>query len=271
MELIERYRGVKELVALGLQTIDEIPAGYPLQLIQQRVRDNVEWVGLGLKAALETVQYPVHHLDFETLSSAIPPYPNSRPYQAVPFQWSNHIEARGGTVRHEEYLHDDTSDPREPLAQTLLSSLGREGSICVFTSYEQDLLTALADALPHVRADLLAVIARLWDLHAISKAHYYHPGFAGSYSIKAVLPAVVPQLAYDDLDIQEGTIASLTFHRMAFENVDPAERARIRTALLKYCGRDTLGMVELRRALRTKAAGQGTDVESERRGDGEYA
>lgn len=153
-------RTYQELVALGVQTIDEIPAGYPLQLIQQLVRDNVEWVGPGLREALDTVEYPVHHFDFETLGSAIPPYPNSRPYQAIPFQWSNHIEAMDGTVRHDEYLHDDTSDPREPLAQTLLSSLGREGSICVYTSSEKNVLTALADALPHLHADLLAVIAR---------------------------------------------------------------------------------------------------------------
>jgi hypothetical protein len=249
-------RAYQDLMALGAQTLDEIPAGHPLQLIQQRVRDNAEWVGPGLRAALETVQYPVHHLDFETVGSAIPLYPNTRPYQAIPFQWSNHIEAADGAIRHDEYLHDDTSDPREPLAQSLLSSLGREGSICVYTGYEQGILTALADALPQLRGDLLAVIARLWDLHPVIKAHYYHPGFAGSYSIKAVLPAVIPELAYDDLAIQEGTLASLQFHRMVFEDVDDAERTRIREALLRYCERDTLAMVELRRVLRQKARGQ---------------
>jgi predicted RecB family nuclease len=100
---------------------------------------------------------------------------------------------------------------------------------------------------------LLAVIDRLWDLHTIIREHYYHPGFAGSYSIKAVLPVVVPQLAYEDLGIQEGTMAALQFHRMTFEVNGESERARIREALLKYCERDTLAMVELRRVLRAKA------------------
>lgn len=90
-------------------------------------------------------------------------------------------------------------------------------------------------------------------MHAIIKAHYYHPGFEGSYSIKAVLPAVVSHLTYDDLEIQEGTMASRQFHRMIFETVDAAEKARIRTSLLKYCERDTLAMVELRKALLAKA------------------
>jgi predicted RecB family nuclease len=131
--------------------------------------------------------------------------------------------------------------------------VGTKGSICTYTGYERSVLNGLADALPHLRHDLLRVCARLWDLYPIIKAHYYHPAFNGSYSIKAVLPAVAPHLAYDDLEIQEGEMASLQFYRIAFGNGDLAEKARLRTALLKYCERDTLAMVELRRALLSKA------------------
>jgi hypothetical protein len=131
--------------------------------------------------------------------------------------------------------------------------LGTTGSICTYTGYEQGVLAGLADALPNLRHDLLRVCTRLWDLHPIIKAHYYHPGFNGSYSIKAVLPAVAPHLAYDDLEIREGALASLQFHRMAFGDGDAAEQARLRTALLKYCERDTLAMVEVRRTLVSKA------------------
>ena len=246
-------RAFQELSALGIQTIDEIPAGYSLQLIQKRVKDNVEWIGPGLQGALETVEYPVHHLDFETLGSAIPLYPNTRPYQPIPFQWSNHIETAAGQLRHEAYLCPDSRDPREELAKALLGSLGEQGSICTYTGFEQGVLTGLADALPHLRTDLLRLCDRLWDLHPVVKAYYYHPVFNGSYSIKAVLPAVAPHLAYDDLEIQEGMMASLQFHCMAFGDGDAAEKARLRTALLKYCERDTLAMVELRRALRLMA------------------
>ena len=245
----------RDLTALGIQTIDDIPPGYSLQLIQQRVKDNVEWIGPGLPAALDMVEYPVHHLDFETLGSAIPLYPNTRPYQAIPFQWSNHVETADGQLRHEAYLCPDARDPREELAVELLQSVGEEGSICTYTGYERGVLTGLAEALPHLRHDLDRVCDRLWDLHPIIKAHYYHPTFNGSYSMKAVLPAVAPQLAYDDLAIQEGMMASLQFYRMAFGDVDGAEKGTIRTALLAYCERDTLAMVELRRVLGLKAQG----------------
>ena len=228
-------RVYQDLVALGIQTIDEIPAGYPLQLIQQRVKDQVEWIGPGLQTALDTVEYPLHHLDFETVGFAIPVYPNTHPYQAIPFQWSNHIETADGALRHEAYLCPDARDPREELAVALLRSVGEAGSICTYTGYERGVLTALADALPHLRHDLDRVSERLWDLHPVVKANYYHPGFEGSYSIKAVLPALVPALAYDDLEIQEGTMASVQFARMAFGDLDLAEQTRIRTALLNYC------------------------------------
>jgi len=248
-------RAFQELSAMGVQTIDEIPAGFPLQLIQRRVKDNVEWVGPGLKAALETVEYPVHHLDFETVGSAIPLYPNTRPYQSIPFQWSNHIETADGQLQHEAYLCPDSRDPREELAAALLESVGMHGSICTYTGYERGVLTGLAEALPHLRHDLDRVCDRLWDLHPIIKAHYYHPAFNGSYSIKAILPAVAPHLAYDDLEIQEGALASLQFHRIIFGDGDATEKARLRTALLAYCERDTLAMVELRRVLWEKTGG----------------
>jgi hypothetical protein len=48
-------------------------------------------------------------------------------------------------------------------------------------------------------------------------------------------------------------MASVQFARMAFGDADLSEKARIKAALLKYCERDTLAMVELRRTLRTKA------------------
>lgn len=246
-------KAFQALSAQGVQRIDEIPAGYPLQFVQQRVKDNVEWIGPGLRRALASVQYPVHHLDFETLGSAIPLYPNTRPYQAVPFQWSNHIETVDGALRHEAYLCPDARDPREELAIALLRSVEHAGSICTYSSYERAVLTGLAETLPHLRRDLLRLCDRLWDLLPIIKAHYYHPDFAGSYSIKAVLPAMAPHLAYADLEIQEGTLASVEFSRMVFDDLDLAEQARIRSALLNYCARDTLAMVELRKALRAKA------------------
>jgi len=248
---------VSQLTQLGVATIDEIPAGTRLSPVQCRVKENVEWVSAKLGPLLKAVQYPVHHLDFETIMLPVPRFSDTRPYQALPVQWSNHIEQSAGELRHEEFLHKEVSDPREVLAISLLESLGERGSICVYSPYERSILEQLAAALPSLRPALSRIVSRLWDLFPIIRDHYYHPAFGGSYSIKSVLPAIVPSLAYDDLAIQEGGHAASQYYRMVFVETDWVERATIQEALLRYCARDTLAMVELRRALMEKAQIQG--------------
>ncbi len=244
---------VDQLTQQGVTTIDEIPLGTKLSPVQRRVKENVEWVSAKLGPVLKAVQYPVHHLDFETVMLAVPRISETRPYQALPVQWSNHIEQATGELRHEEFLHRDVSDPRKVLAESLLESLGEQGSICVYSPYERSILEQLAAAVPSLREALSRIVSRLWDLFPIIRDHYYHPAFGGSYSIKSVLPAMVPSLAYDDLAIKEGSHAASQYYRMVFVETDWVEQAKIQEALLAYCKRDTLAMVELRRALKKKA------------------
>jgi hypothetical protein len=244
---------VTQLVQQGITTIDDIPDEIRLSDVQRKVKDNVEWVSGRLAAELRTVTFPVHHLDFETFSPALPRYPRTRPYQAIPIQWSNHIEDREGNIIHHEFLHGDMSDPRRPLVEALLDSLGEAGSICVYSPYEKSVIEQLAEAFPEFRLELRNLVKRIWDLHPIVKGHYYHPEFRGSFSLKEVLPALAPLLRYDDLTIREGGHAAAEYYRMIFIETDWVERDSIREALLRYCARDTLAMVELRRVLKEKA------------------
>jgi hypothetical protein len=243
----------EQLAGQGVVTIDEIPDGTKLSAVQRKVKENVEWVSEKLDAALKTVRFPVHHLDFETVMLAVPRFAGTRPYQALPVQWSNHIESDQGDLHHHEFLHTEGTDPRQPLAKALLESLGSKGSICVYSPYEQSVIEQLAEFLPELRTALRALVKRIWDLHPVVKEHYYHPEFGGSYSLKEVLPALVPSLRYDDLGIREGGQAASEYYKMVFIETDWIERAKIQEALLAYCKRDTLAMVELRRVLREKA------------------
>jgi predicted RecB family nuclease len=244
----------------GIDLIDDIPAGVNLSLVQQRVKDNVEWIGDDLALALSEPRYPVHHLDFETFMPAIPKFSGTRPYQVLPTQWSNHIEHDDGTVTHSEFLCRHARDPREEFVVTLLESLGQQGSICVYSSYERAILERLADSFPSLSLELKAVIGRLWDLYHVVKEHYYHPAFEGSYSIKSVLPAVVPSLGYHDLAVQEGGSAAYEYYRMVFEETDWVEKERIAESLSHYCARDTQAMLELRRALKAKVPMNAADL-----------
>jgi hypothetical protein len=244
---------VQQLAQEGITIIDDIPNAANLSVTQRRVKDNVEWVSADLDSVLQSVQYPVHHLDFETVMLAIPKYSRMKPYQSIPVQWSNHIELASGEIIHHEFLHGEATEPRREWAERLLESLGEQGTIVVYSSYEEAMMRQVAEAFPELRKAFSSVSKRLWDLYPVIKEHYYHPAFQGSYSIKSVLPVMVPELSYRDLLIREGAQAASEYYRMVFVEEDWIEQARIKEALLQYCARDTMAMVRLRRALREKA------------------
>jgi hypothetical protein len=246
-----------ELAQLNIQSIGDIPDTFPLSQIQDRIRACVtnqqEYISRQLKSELNDMEYPVHFLDFETIGLAIPRYADTRPYQTIPFQWSDHALYPDGKLDHHEYLCNEDMDPRKEFTHTLIEALGTEGSIVIYTSYETAVLKSLIEHFPPYADTLQAIIERFVDLHAIIRRNYYHPNFYGSFSLKYVLPAMVPEMSYANLSIQEGMQASLEYLRM----IDPAtpaeEKAKIRSDLLTYCGQDTLAMVKIRDQLLNRA------------------
>jgi hypothetical protein len=245
---------LQALLDAGIRDIREIPEGFPgLSPAQRLVRECVvagqPHVGPGLAAALGAAAHPLHFLDFETFNPALPIYPGTRPYQVIPFQWSLHVQDSRGNLSHYSFLHDGDGDPREAFVLSLLDAVGPRGTIVVYTGFEQRILRGLAETFRQYSEHLVGLCGRMLDLHAVISAHYYHPGFHGSYSMKAVLPAVVPELGYDDLEIQEGGHASVAFAQMISPETEESERRRLRQALLDYCRRDTEAMVRVIDAL----------------------
>ncbi|GJL54098.1 MAG: hypothetical protein NPIRA02_12300 [Nitrospirales bacterium] len=243
----------KELEGQGVETIDEIPAGFQLTVLQQRMKDNVEWMSPEFSTVMQSVVYPVHHVDFEMFMPAIPPYPGTRPYRPIPIQWSNHIEHQDGRIQHDTYLCTEPKDPREEIARSIIATVGETGTICVYSENERHILLSLAEAFPQLKGELLKIVERLWDLFAVIQQHYYHPDFRGSLSIKSVLPALVPHMAYQDLAIHNGAMASVVYRKMVLDELDLIERARMASDLREYCARDTMGMLMLRHVLLEKA------------------
>ena len=251
---------VKALRALGVERIPDIPEDFPLTMVQGRVRDVLrsgrEFVTDDLGAALEGSGPPALYLDFETMNPAVPLYAGARPYQQIPFQWSLHALDASGNLTHREFLASGQGDPRRAFAESLLHAVGAGGEpIVVYSGFEADVLATVAAALPDLAAAIDAVRTRLVDLLPIVRQHLYHPGFGGSFSLKRVAPALVEGFGYRDLTaIADGAGASLALARLVSGEVrDTAEEGRIRAALLAYCARDTLALVELHRALCARA------------------
>lgn len=250
---------IEGLLSAGIIAIRDIPEGFPgLSFLQQRVRHCVilgePYFGPGLSSALRAVRYPLNFLDFETFNPALPLYPGTHPYQVIPFQWSLHIRDSRGRLSHRAFLHDGPDDPRKAFLTSLLDAIGARGTIVTYSSYEGTIIRQLADAFPQYSERLLALNGRMLDLLALLRAHCYHPDFHGSFSIKAVLPALVPNLSYDDLEVQEGAHASVAFARMIAPETEESERERLSRALLDYCRRDTEAMVRVFDALRSRGS-----------------
>jgi Domain of unknown function(DUF2779) len=246
----------------GYATIHDLPDGVPLKAIQDRQRRAVQSgrvvVEQGLGAALEQFEPPVAFLDFETLSLPIPVWNGCHPYDAVPVQFSCHVQDADGGVRHHEWLAAGPADPRPALAEHLLAACETARTIATYNaSFERGCIERMADALPVRATRLRRVAERVVDLLPVVRSYVYHPDFGGSFGLKSVLPALVPELGYDTLAIADGATASLELERLLFPEsaLGGAARARLRRDLLDYCRQDTWGLVKLLECLRHLARG----------------
>ena len=197
-------------------------------------------------AIINALPWPRYYLDFETMGWTVPVWAGTRPFQALPFQWSCHVETREGEVFHREFLDTTGEPPMRAFAESLIETLGNEGAIFVYSSYEKRILNELSAASPDLAPALQAVVARLVDLQPITKRHYYHSAMKGSWSIKAVLPTVAPDLDYGSLEeVRDGTAAQAAYAEMIDPATAPMRREQLEHALREYCKLDTLAMVRL--------------------------
>lgn len=190
--------------------------------------------------------YPRYYLDFETIMPAVPIWPQTRPYEILPFQWSCHFERQAGEIEHAEFIDLSGAAPMRRLAQSLIRVLGDEGPVLMYTNYEKRVIAGLAQRYSDLAAALFAVIDRLVDLQPVTKASYYHPKMAGSWSLKAVLPTITSSMQYEKLTgIQEGTAASQGYLEAISGTASVQRVAELKQQLLRYCELDTEAMVKL--------------------------
>lgn len=236
----------------GVETIGEIPDEFVLTDTQARQRRAVQSgetvIETGVGRALAAFERPIAFLDFETVAPAIPVWDGCGPYRGVPVQFSCHVLAADGSTRHFQWIAEGPGDPRPALADALLEATAGIPRIAAYSaSFEKGCILGMADFLPAREAALTALAARLVDLLPVVRGHVYHPDFAGGFGLKAVLPAMVPGLDYSDLAIADGRLASAELARLMFDadTMTALERATLRESLLRYCERDTWGLVKL--------------------------
>ena len=248
-----------DLVARGYETIADLPPE-GLTAIQERQRRAVRTGRLvvepGLADALRVFREPLAFLDFETVGLAIPVWDGCHPYDAVPVQFSCHRPSPDGTMAHHEWIADGPGDPRPELARRLVAACrGARTVVAYNASFERRGIEMLAATVPDLADDLLDIAARLADPLPVVREYVYHPDFRGSFSLKAVFPALVPGPGYEELEVAEGTTASVELERLMFrgDGMTTDERQNLRDALSRYCALDTMGMARLLDRLRDLA------------------
>ena len=237
----------------GVKEIRDTPDTFPLSSLQSTVRQAVQRqraiVHGDISSALAELTLPVHYLNLETIKPAIPRYAGTRPFEAIPFQFSVHTALGDGSLRNTHYLHEQDGDPRTHVADRLIEAVGSNGSICTYSHAERTTLNALAAALPERAKALTAITERLFDLRIVVRDSYYHPELRGSFSMNSVLPVLVPGMGYGDLEIRDSTTATGQYTQ-ALNSVSKDERQQNFKSLRAYCYRNTLAMVRLRDAIR---------------------
>jgi hypothetical protein len=242
----------KELVDGGVFDLRALPEDFALsanqQIVLQAARTGAAQVDLGkIRRFLDGLRYPLHFFDFETYASAVPRVDGASPHKAFPVQYSLHILDTEGTLVHKEFLE---RKPRLPdrLVRQMQADFKREGSVVSWhASFEKSQNREMAALFPESTDFLNDLNDRMVDLEDVFKTAYVDAAFDGSTSIKKVLPVIRPDLSYEDLDVQDGSLAMEAWERLI--GAEDKEAAQIGESLLRYCERDTFAMVEIYRFL----------------------
>ncbi len=251
---------LKELVDSNILDINDVPSDFELSELQRRQVDTAQsnrtYIDQeGIAQFLETIKYPIAFLDYETYPSALPRFDNFRPYQQIPFQFSLHvIQNSGAELSHYEFIHTEKTCPDEFFASALQKYLPETGSVIVWNQkFEKGINMQIAERAPQFKEFMKNVNERVVDLMVPFSGKtlvYDHPKFYGSASIKYVLPALVPNLSYKKMHIQEGGTASDTWNRIVGDEYSEEDKNMKIQALKDYCHLDTLAMVEVWKVLK---------------------
>jgi hypothetical protein len=252
-----RPEKIKSLIDLGVICVSDISDNFQLT-DNQRTQVNLEKTQKAqinqenIRQLLKDLEYPLYFFDYETYTAAIPILDGFSPHQHMPFQVSIHELDLDGNLKHFEYLAEKIDNAVLGLIAFIKKTILPKGKIVSwYASFENTRNKEIAQIYPAHSDFLLDLNNRTFDLEPIFKKNYLLPGFKGRTSIKKVLPVLLPKFSYENLDIQEGTEAMVSWRKMIFEDISDSAREKIKKALLDYCKMDTMALVEILKHLQS--------------------
>jgi hypothetical protein len=249
----------QQLLDFGILAAKDIPDSFDLnekqKLIVEQAKTNLEHIDYkSLASEFKKIVFPVYFLDYETCISAIPKYEGYHPQEQIVFQYSLHkMETLNGKIMHTDHISITADDPSVSLIEELITKIGHAGTIIVWNkAFEMTMNKEMAKIHPNYAESLDRINQRIFDLgEVVNQGYYLRPGFKGSWSIKNVLPIMVPELSYKEMEINKGDQASITWWNMCFGQLGESEKAHLKEAMLRYCELDTWAMVKIFTIFRT--------------------
>jgi hypothetical protein len=161
----------------------------------------------------------------------------------------------GAKLEHYEFLATEGGDPVPALAKALAKQIGPKGSVITWNmSFEKARNREMGERLAKYAEYFEQVNERIVDLgKPFADGHYVHKNFRGSWSIKKVLPVLVPELSYEEMEISNGGEASTSWPLLTGDTLKPADKKKLAADMLAYCQLDTLAMVKILDVLKNVA------------------
>ena len=245
------WRKQEMMEELGIDDLRLVPDKYlsdrQAHVKAHTVAGTVFFDAEGAAADLAPYGFPAYFLDFETARFTVPVWEGTRPFQQIPFQFSLHILSEIGTLQHHGFLDLSGEDPSHACALSLIDLCGDHGPVFAYNaSFECRVMRELSGRFPDLAPALDSIMDRVVDLYPIAKDRYYNPSQHGRWSLKAVLPAAIPDLSYDELDgVHDGNMAGEAFMEAIHPDTTPERKKVIEDQLNAYCHLDTFAMVRL--------------------------
>ena len=245
---------IRELVDNKIINIVDVPEDFPLTSKQRTQVDIAQsgqtiFLNKPIQKKLDKLIYPLYFIDYETFNPAVPIHNGYKPYTHITFQYSLHImrDENSKELEHYEYINTDQKDPIPNFIKSLQKIIGDKGSIITWNdTFEKGRNKEMGEIYPKCAKVCENMNERMFDLMKIFQDQLYAvPEFKGSYSLKNILPVLVPHLSYEGMDIGEGATAMIAWRDMVYGDLKKEEQEKIKQNLLKYCQLDTLAMVEI--------------------------
>jgi len=246
---------IELLVDNNQLSILDIPLDFKLTTKQQAQVESIRKEEVlinksSIDKTLSNLKFPLHFVDYETFPTAIPKLDKMSPHNHLTFQVSIHTMQENGELTHFEWLGKKIEQPLEMLQQMQDFTDLTGTFISWYASFEISRNKDMINWIPEFTEYLNYMNTHMFDLMSIFSADYVDYRFHGSTSIKKVLPVLCPQFSYQNLEVQDGTMALDTWGRMVTDSNFNEDIEQTRKNLLDYCKLDTLAMVEIYKVLK---------------------